>query len=177
MAPLRLNFKICSMYDQLSSKNNPFKWKQESDSTCSQFNDKPQTLEPVLSSYKTALGNGKYIWKHNRVMKELVRFIKNYMKSDPTISTQKFNSESGIVYAGTKQTIKHRYEPGKNLLDQVEIREVSAALPGWQYKYVKTISSKGLRPDIVILSRANLKNDRGITINTIWKPDGSKPRV
>ena len=35
--------------------------------------------------------------------------------------------------------------------------EVSADLPGWHDDYPKTISSKGLRPDNVLLSRANLK--------------------
>ena len=35
--------------------------------------------------------------------------------------------------------------------------EVSADLPGWHNDYPKTIYSKGLQQDIVLLSRANLK--------------------
>ena len=31
----------------------------------------------------------------------------NHMESEPTISTQKFVSERGRIYAGSKQTIKH----------------------------------------------------------------------
>ena len=34
MASFRLSFLIRSTYDQLSSKNNLFKWKKESDTTC-----------------------------------------------------------------------------------------------------------------------------------------------
>ena len=59
MAPLRLSFLICSTYNQLSSKNNLFKWKKESNPTCPLCSNKPQTLEHVLSSCKT-LGNGTY---------------------------------------------------------------------------------------------------------------------
>ena len=59
IAPRKLSFLIRSMYNQLSSKNNLFKWKKERDPMCPLCN-KPQTLEHVLSSCKTALGNGRY---------------------------------------------------------------------------------------------------------------------
>ena len=75
MAPLKLSFLIRSTYDQLPSKSNLVKWKKESDLTCSLCNEKPQTLEHVLSSCKTALANGRYTWRHN----ELVRIIRNLM--------------------------------------------------------------------------------------------------
>ena len=139
------------------SKNNLFKWKKESVPTCPLCNDKPQILEPVLSSCKTTLGNGRETWRHNRVLEELVKFIKNYMKSEPTISTQKFVSEKGRIYAGSKQTIKHRVVPSQNLLESSGDWELSTDLSGWHNDYPKTISSKGLRPDIVLLSRVNLK--------------------
>ena len=106
MAPLRLSFLIRFTYDQLSFKNNLFKWKKENDPTYPLYNDKPQTLEYVLSSCETVLGNGRYTWRHNRVLEELVKFIK---KSESNISTQKFVSERGRIYAGSKQTIKHPF--------------------------------------------------------------------
>ena len=73
IAPLRLSFLIRSKFDQLSSKNNLFRWKKENDPTCPQCNDKPQTLEHVLNSYKIALGNRRYTWRHNRVLEELAK--------------------------------------------------------------------------------------------------------
>ena len=45
----------------------------------------------------------------------------DYLKSEPTISTNKFVSERGRRYAGTKQTIKHRAVPGKNLLCNLDV--------------------------------------------------------
>ena len=79
------------------------------------------------------------------------------MKSEPTISTQKFVSERDRIYASSKQTIKHRVVPGQNLLGSSRDWEVSADLRDWHKDYPKTISSKGLQPDIVLLSKANLK--------------------
>ena len=46
---------------------------------------------------------------------------------------------------------------GQNLLGSSGNCEVSANLPGWHNDHPKTISSKCQRPDIVFLSRANLK--------------------
>ena len=120
MAPLRVSFLIRSKYDQLSSKNNLFKWKNESDQTCPLCNEKPQTLTHVLDSCKTAVRNGRYSGKHHKVLDESFRFIKNYMKSEPTISTQKFGLEKDRIYADSKQEIKHRALPGQNLLGSNE---------------------------------------------------------
>ena len=83
------------------------KKKEESDPTCLLCNNKPLTLEDVLSSF-----NRRYTWRHNGVLDELVRFIKNYMKSEPTISTQNF------VQRDRNQT--SNYTQSK-VLDQVEI--------------------------------------------------------
>ena len=124
---------------------------------CKICNDKPQTLEHVLSFCKTALGNGRLIWRHNRVLEELVRFIKYHMKSEPIISTVKFVSGGGCrMYAGSNQTIKQRAVPSQNLRGSSEDWAVSADLPGWHDDYAKAISSKGLLPDIILLSRVNL---------------------
>ena len=136
---------------------NLFKWKKESDPTCPLCNDKPQTCEHVFCSCKIAFGNERYTWMHSRVLDELVRFIKNYMKTEPTISTHKFVSERDRIYITSKQTIKHRLVPSQNLLGSSGDWEVSAGQPGWHNDYPKTISCKGLQSDIVLLSRANLK--------------------
>ena len=157
MAFLRLPFLMRSAYDQLSSKTDLFKSMKKSFPTYPLCNDKSQTLEHVLSSCKTVVKNGRYNKRHNRVLDELVRFIKNNMKSEPTISTQKFVSEKSRIYAGSEQTIKHRAVLCQNLLGSSRDWKVSADLPGWHNDYLKTISSKGLQSGIVLLFKANHK--------------------
>ena len=111
MAPLRLSFLIRYTYDQLSSKNNLFKGKKKSDPTRPQCNDKPQNWS--MSSVWLLLVMENIT---GGTINELVRFIKNYMKSEPIISTQKFVAEAGKIYAGSKQVMKYWTLPGQNLL-------------------------------------------------------------
>ena len=157
MAPLKLSFLIRSTYDQLPSKSNLVKWKKESDPPCPLCNEKPQTLEHVLSSYKTALDNGRYTWRHNSVFDELVRIIRSLMKPESNKSTQKFVTEGGKIYVGSKKSIYHRTIPGQNLHGLDENWKLSSDLPGWCNDYPKIISNKGQRPDIVLFSKKNSK--------------------
>ena len=144
MAPLKLSFLIRSTYDQLSSKSNLVKWKKERDPTCPLCNEKPQTLEHVLSSCKTALANGRYTWRHNCVLDMLVRIIWKLMKPESNKSTQKFLTEGGKIYAGSKKSTYHQAIPSQNLLGLDDNWKVSANLPGWCNDYPKIISNKGL---------------------------------
>ena len=66
------------------------------------------------------------------------------MKSESTISTQKFISEWDRIYASSMQTIKHQPIPSQNLLGLSGDWVVSADLPGWHNDYLKIISSKSL---------------------------------
>ena len=156
-APLKFNFLIRSTYDQLLSKSNLVKWKKESDPTCSLCNEKPQTLEYVLSSCKTALANGRYTWRYNIVLDELVRIIRNLMMPESNKSTQKFVAGRGKIYISSKKPSYHQAIPGQNLLGLGNNWILSADLPGWRNDHPKMISSKGLRPEMVLFSKENSK--------------------
>ena len=114
MTPLKLSFLIRSTYDQLPSKCNLVKWKKESDPTCSLCNEKPQTLEHVLSSCKTALANGRYTWRHNSVLDELFRIIRNLMMTESNRSTQKFVTERGKICRFKEIDLPLRYTRSKS---------------------------------------------------------------
>ena len=160
MAPLKLSFLIRSTYDQLPSKTNLVKWKKESIPTCSLCNEKPQTLEHVLSSCKTALANGRYTWRHSIVTQqrdEQVRIIRNLMMPESNKSTQKFVTEGGKIYVGSKKSTYHRAIPGQNHLELDDNWKVFEDIPGWRNDNPKIISNKGLRPDIVLFSKENSK--------------------
>ena len=94
------------------------------------------------------------------ILDELVRFIKNYIKSEPTLSAQKFVSEWGKIYTSFKQ--KHWVMPDQNLLGPSRNWKVSADLLRYHNDYPKIISSKCLRPNIV-LSRTNIKIIEGVS--------------
>ena len=157
MAPLKLSFLIHSTYDQLPSKSNLVKWKKESDPTCSLCNEKPQTLEHVISSCKTALANRRYTWRHNSVLDKLVKIIQKLMMPESNKSTQKFVTEGGKIYVSSKKSTYHRAIPGQNLLGLDDNWKVSA---GWCNDYPKIISNKGLWPDIVLFFKGEVKTSK-----------------
>src|SRR3984885_11012014 len=70
MAPLRLSYIIRSLYDLLPSAANLVKWGKTNDDKCP-LCQKKQTLEPVLSACKVSLAQGRYTWRHNKVLYEL----------------------------------------------------------------------------------------------------------
>ena len=100
----------------------------------------------------------RYTWRHNSVLDELVRIIQNLMTPESNKSTQKFVTEQGDkIHVGSKKSTYHRVIPGQNLLGLGDNWKVSADLSGWRNDYPKIISSKGLRPDIVLFSKENAK--------------------
>ena len=63
----------------------------------------------------------------------------------------------GAKHVNSKKLTYHRAIPSQNLLGLGDNWKVSADLPGWRNDYPKIISSKGLRPDIVLFSKENSK--------------------
>ncbi|GFO02902.1 polyprotein [Plakobranchus ocellatus] len=150
MAPLRISFLIRSVYDLLPSNANLVRWGKKDDPTCPLCQGR-QTTEHVLSSCKVALSQGRYTWRHNRVLRELVSVIstaKGEIHPSSTSSTV-FTTEGGVKkWHGGRITINiHR----KSLLDGCNDWVVSADLPEWE-RHPDVIRKTALRPDIVIHS-------------------------
>ena len=75
MSPYRLAFVIRSIYDQLPSTDNLRRWGLTEDCKC-ELCGESETLHHVLSNCKYALDNGRYTWRHNKVLKEVVEATK-----------------------------------------------------------------------------------------------------
>ncbi|GFO26357.1 hypothetical protein PoB_005286200 [Plakobranchus ocellatus] len=150
MAPLRISFLIRSVYDLLPSNANLVRWGKKDDPTCPLCQGR-QTTEHVLSSCKVALSQGRYTWRHNRVLQELASVIstaKGEIHPSSTSSTV-FITEDGVKkWHGRSIPINtHR----KGLLDGCDDWVVSADLPEWE-RHPDVIRKTALRPDIVIHS-------------------------
>ena len=79
------------------------------------------------------------------------------IKPESNKSTQKFVTEGGKIYVGSKKSTYHGAILGRNLLGLDDNWKVSADLPGWCIDQPKIISNKGLRPDIVLFSKEKSK--------------------
>ena len=96
MAPLRISFLIRSVYNLLPSNANLVRWGKKEDPTCRLCQGR-QTTEHVLSSCKIALSQGRYTWRHNRVLQELAAIIST-AKGETTLANTNaliFTTEGG----------------------------------------------------------------------------------
>ncbi|GFO03458.1 reverse transcriptase [Plakobranchus ocellatus] len=138
------------VYDLLPSNANLVRGGKKDDPTCPLCHGM-QTTEHVLSSCKVTLSQGRYTWRHNRVLQELASFIstaKGEIHPSSTSSTV-FTTESGVKkwHRGSITINTHR----KGLLDGCDDWVVSADLPEWE-RHPDVIRETALRPDTVIHS-------------------------
>ncbi|KAK3753533.1 hypothetical protein RRG08_016548 [Elysia crispata] len=150
MAPLRISILIRSVYDLLPSNANLVRWRKKEDPTCPLCQGR-QTTEHVLSSCKIALSQGRYTWRHNRVLQELAAIIST-AKGETTLPNTNaliFTTEGGAKsWHGRPVRTTNQI---KCLLDGCDDWDVSADLPEWD-SHPSIIKETRLRPDIVIHS-------------------------
>ena len=157
MAPQRLSFLIRSTYDQLPSKSNLVKWKKEIDPTCPCVTRNLKHWNMSSVPVRRLLLTGRYTWRHNSVLDELVRINGTWWCLSQISQPRNLLMGRGKINVGLKKSTYHRAIPGQNLLGLDNNWKVSADLPGWCNDYPKIISNKGLRPDIVLFSKENSK--------------------
>ena len=149
MAPLRLSFIIRATYDLLPTGSNLYKWGLSEDTKCPLCNER-QTLEHVLSACRVSLGQGRYTWRHNRVLQELVAIVDR--AKDKAINSKRVEVPPRyFIGAGTTSNIEIRDIPLPSLLDGANDWDVIADLPG-RREYPTAIKNTGRRPDIVVHS-------------------------
>ncbi|GFO18946.1 reverse transcriptase [Plakobranchus ocellatus] len=98
----------------------------------------------VAQNVPVALSQGRYTWRHNRVLQELASVI-----STASTSSTVFITEGGVKkwHGGSIPINTHR----KDLLDGCDDWVVSADFPEWE-RHPDVIRKTALRPDIVIHS-------------------------
>lgn len=76
----RMSFLLKSLYDVLPSPTNLVVWGLSEDPACKLCN-KPANLEHVLSSCSQSLANGRYRWRHDKVLTEIAECLEIEIKS------------------------------------------------------------------------------------------------
>ena len=155
MAPLWISFLIRSVYDLLPSNANLVRWGKKEDPTCPLCQGR-QTTEHVLSSCKIALSQGRYTWRHNRVLQELAAIISTAKEETTLLNTNAliFTTEGGAKSWHVRPV--RTTNQMKCLLDGCDDWFVSADLPEWD-SHPSIIKETTLRPDIVIHSVSTQK--------------------
>ena len=79
MEPSRLQFKLKLVYDVLQSPTNLATWGLSEDSNCV-LCGKPANLEHLLSVCSESLKDGRYTWRHNKVLAVLADTLERNVK-------------------------------------------------------------------------------------------------
>ena len=126
MTQLRISFLIRSVYDLLPSNANLVRWGKKEDPTCPLCQGRH-----VLSFCKIALSQGRYTWRHNRVLQELAAIIST-AKGETTLPNT--NALIFTTVGGAKSWHGRPVRTTnqiKCLLDGCDDWDVSADLPEW----------------------------------------------
>ena len=141
----RIQFLIKSVYNVLPSPANLHLWKLEESPDCHLCHG-VGTLEHILSSCPKALGEGRYRWRHDQVLKAIARVVSEEMlKKNKSPPPSKIN----FVKAGEKAKPGSREAAG--ILAMAKDWDLQVDL-GKQLRFPERICTTSLRPDMVLTS-------------------------
>ncbi|XP_049897834.1 uncharacterized protein LOC126388657 [Epinephelus moara] len=144
--PHRIKFLIQSVYDVLPSPSNLLRWGLAENPLCP-LCQSAGSLEHILSCCPRALGDGRYRWRHDQVLRVIAEVIST------GISTSKHQQPTrqsiAFVRAGEKPQ-QCRSQAG-GLLATARDWQLKVDL-GRQLKFPENIAVTTLRPDMVLVS-------------------------
>ena len=144
MEPLRIRFLLRSVYDVLPSPTNLSRWGLIDDPRCKLCGEKG-TMAHILSGCKTALQQGRYRWRHDKVLQVLADILDKEIKK-PRGPKHRSHYITFVRQGEKARSPSHR---------------TSSILDGTRWQMKVDLNSKlvfpeivqtNLRPDIVIWS-------------------------
>ncbi|KAK0150652.1 hypothetical protein N1851_008245 [Merluccius polli] len=144
--PHRIKFLIASVYDVLPSPSNLFCWGKVDTPSCP-LCLRRGTLEHILSCCPKALGEGRYTWRHDQVLKAIAEAIFTSITQNKPLRPAR--QAIAFIRAGEKPKPQPRGAVG--LLGTAPDWQMKADL-GKQLRFPEHIVETTLRPDIVLFS-------------------------
>ena len=146
----RIKFLTKAVYDLLPTPANKNKWYGE-DERCNLCNERG-TLNHILSGCRTALSQGRYTWRHNKVLQELYERVREKASTCNAKTAQQRKKTIAFVKAGEK---KPNQEPcvRNSYFDTATDWQVMVDLKG-SLRIPSNITITNLRPDMVLVSQS-----------------------
>ena len=149
----QLQFAIKAVYDLLPTPENKNLWFRTDQYVCHLCGGKG-TLPHILAGCRIALAQGRYKWRHDRVLRELCIWIEEKRKA--INSTQWKRKLIKFVKAGEKsKDSSHKQQPAvESILKNARDWKMKADLPESPLVVPAHIAATSQRPDIIITSEA-----------------------
>ena len=150
--PLRISFLLRSVYDTLPSPSHLHMWGVKEDPNCKLCGQRG-TLAHILTGCKTSLSQGRYTWRHDKVLLALAHMIEQ-VRTKNTQARGNPGRWIEFVPQGSKPaSAKARSKP--HLLQKAQDWELRVDV-GKRLKFPDIVTST-LRPDIVLWSEKGKK--------------------
>ena len=150
MPPNLLSFCIASTYDVLPSPSNLKRWRICPESSCFLCGKEICTTAHVLGACKTSLAQGRFTYRHDLVLLDLVEILTSFTKELPSVPPKPANTIS-FVKAG-KSVPKTKSKPNGILHLSNDWKLIADLNDG--YVFPGHIALSSLRPDVVIFSNS-----------------------
>jgi hypothetical protein len=148
--PLNLQFTLKSVYDLLPTPVNLKVWKKQDNDMC-YLCQKRGTLQHILSGCNTALTQGRYKWRHDKILREIATIIDQERLKKRPVKDRNIQYIN-FVKSGTVAP-SSGYFKQDGLLGSAKDWQMLADLDK-QLKFPEVILSTNLRPDIVLWTTA-----------------------
>jgi len=156
-----IGFMLSAVYGTLMTPALVAKWSDDEDGNCKLCSDKLGTIQHILSGCKTALGQGRYRWRHDKVLLEISEQVTYHVEKRVNTSKNRISPEcqsvkfvkagKGPSEAAKKVNTGHFGVLG-GARDWVVLSDLEE-----QLKFPKEIIETRLRPDLVLFSRSTRK--------------------
>ena len=148
MSETRLKFLVKSVYDLLPTPQNKNVWFNTEENTCSLCGGRG-TLNHILNSCPVALGQGRYTYRHDKVLRVLAGLLER-VRIRSNASTQRKKTNISFVKEGHRG--KEEGRSHKTYLDSSRDWKMLVDLGKPRLKVPEHIVHTTQRPDIVVYS-------------------------
>lgn len=155
MDMVRVGFLLKSVWDCLPTKRNLKLWKYVDSSKCERCGEQ-ENLEHVLCACKPALAEGRYTWRHNRVLEVVAEILRENVMIDDDENKIRFVREGEVCQKGEKTGLKK----GEEWEVMVDLKE--------RLVFPQEIVITNLRPDMVLINR-KLKKVVMVELTVPWE--------
>ena len=146
LEPFRISFLLRSVYDTLPSPTNLHRWGMREDPLCRLCGGRG-TMAHILAGCKTALSQGRYRWRHDKVLSALADILEWERQKKRQTSTRPATSIQ-FIREGEKPPAPKKTK--KSLLQAAQSWEMKVDL-GRKLVFPQVVQTP-LRPDVVLWS-------------------------
>ncbi|KAK0135439.1 Retrovirus-related Pol polyprotein from type-1 retrotransposable element R2 [Merluccius polli] len=148
LEPFRISFMLRAVYDTLPTPVNLHRWGMREDPRCKLCGGKG-TMAHILSGCKTALTQGRYRWRHDKVLAQLAEILEQERRKKRPAKTKPLLSTITFIREGQRPGVQGQAK--QNLLQSAQEWELEVDL-GRKLHFPEAVLSTTLRPDIVMWS-------------------------